>query len=95
MLGLQPVTFEEFLKLCTEDGDAVDEAVMVYTESRRDTSGFWFRGPDGKRHLTEKGKEWNRAYRQKKREAARKLREERAKAWEDPDYFPPENARKK
>lgn len=94
MMGLEPVTFEEFLKLCTEDGDTVDEAVIVYTESRIDTSGFWIRGPDGKRHLTENGKRWNRVYRQKRREAARKLREERAKAWEDPDYFPPETARK-
>ena len=94
MLGLEPVTFEEFLQLCTEGGDTVDEAVMVTAESE-DTSEFWFRGPDGKRHLTEKGKEWNRLYRQKKREANRKLREKRAKCWEDENYFPPENARKR
>lgn len=94
MLGLEPVTFEEFLQLCTEDGDTVDEAVMLNSDPG-DTSEFWFRGPDGRRHLTEKGKEWNRIYRQKKREANRKLREERAKCWEDPNYFPPENARKR
>lgn len=94
MMGLEPVTFEEFLKLCTEDGDTVDEAVMVKNETG-DTSGFWMRGPDGRRHLTEKGKEWNREYRRKQREANRKLREERAKCWDDPDYFPPETARKR
>lgn len=95
LMGLEPVTFEEFLQLCTEGGDSVDEAVMVYTESGRDTSGFWIRGPDGRRHLTENGKRWNRIYRQKRREAARKLREERAKCWEDESYFPPETARKR
>ena len=94
MLGLEPITFDDWIKLVTEDGDSVDEAVMVNSDPG-DTTEFWFRGPDGRRHLTERGREWNRVYRQKKREAARKLREERAKCWDDPDYFPPENARKK
>lgn len=94
MMGLEPITLNEWLQICTEGGDNVDEAVMVNSDAG-DTSGFWMRGPDGRRYLTGKGKEWNRVYRQKKREANRKLRMERAKCWEDENYFPPENARKR
>lgn len=94
MMGLEPITFDDWIEICTEDGDTVDEAVMVNSETG-DTSEFWFRGPDGRRHLTERGKTWNRIYRQKQREAARKLREERAKCWESPDYMPPPTARKR
>lgn len=94
MMGLPAVSFEEFIKLCTEGGDVVDEAIE-HTSGSEDTSGFWERGPDGKRHLSEKGKEWSRKYAKAKREANRKMREARAKCWENPEYFPKENARKR
>ena len=95
-MGLEPMPFEEFLKLCTEGGDIVDEAIEspLYAD-RVEPGGFWWVDENGKRHLTDRGREWNRKYRQMQREANRKIREERAKCWEDPDYFPPETARKK
>lgn len=96
MMGLEPVTFEEFLKLCTEDGDIIDEAIQnPAVMTRVEPGGFWEVDINGKRHLTERGREWNRKYMQAKREANRKIREERAKAWANPNYMPPPTARKR